>query len=104
MVFLLGASPESNRSASEKLRQDHAGLNIVGSRDGYFSDPQEVIEEINQARPDLLFVAMGSPKQELWIARHRDAIGASFCLGVGGSFDVAGGMVARAPMIFRRSG
>lgn len=103
-VFLLGASPAANERACERLLDTHPGLHIVGRRDGYFDDSQEVIRQINQARTDLLFVAMGSPKQEFWIARNRQAIDAPFCLGVGGTLDVASGLVARAPTVFRRTG
>lgn len=103
-VYLLGASPETNRMACHKLREQYPGLKIVGHRDGYFEDSREVIAQINHAQPDLLFVAMGSPKQELWIARHRGDIQASLCLGVGGTFDVAAGAVRRAPWLFRQTG
>jgi N-acetylglucosaminyldiphosphoundecaprenol N-acetyl-beta-D-mannosaminyltransferase len=103
-VFMLGASPKSNAGASKRLQQMFPGLRIVGSRDGYFEDSQEVIEQINSSGADLLFVAMGSPKQEYWISRHRQAIDASFCMGVGGSLDVASGSVRRAPWFFRVTG
>jgi N-acetylglucosaminyldiphosphoundecaprenol N-acetyl-beta-D-mannosaminyltransferase len=103
-VFMLGASPESNGGAREKLEQMFPGLRIVGSRDGFFEDSQGVIEQINSSGADLLFVAMGSPRQEYWISRHRQAIDASFCMGVGGSFDVAAGNIRRAPWLFRVTG
>lgn len=103
-VYLLGASVESNAVARSKLERMYPGLRIVGGHHGYFEDPQEVIEQINAARTDLLFVAMGSPKQEYWIWRHRRAINASFCMGVGGSLDIASGSLRRAPAIFRLTG
>jgi len=103
-VFLLGASAESNALACEKLRQRYPGLRIVGSQDGYFEDSSAVIEKINASGADLLFVAMGSPKQEYWIHDHRDAIDARFCMGVGGSFNVASGVAKRAPKIFQKTG
>lgn len=103
-VFLLGASPESNRGACSKLREAYPGLMIVGSRDGYFTDSSAIIAEINASRADMLFVAMGSPRQEYWIAEHHDEIDAAFCLGVGGSFDVASGAARRAPGLFRKTG
>ena len=103
-VFMLGASPESNTEARKRLEQLFPGLRIVGNRDGYFEDSASVIEEINATEADLLFVAMGSPKQEYWISRHRQEINAAFCMGVGGSFDVASGTINRAPKIFRRTG
>jgi N-acetylglucosaminyldiphosphoundecaprenol N-acetyl-beta-D-mannosaminyltransferase len=103
-VYLLGASPESNAAAREAIQKMHPDLKVVGWQDGYFKDSQAVVEKINRSGADLLFVAMGSPKQEYWIARHRQAIHACFCMGVGGSFDVAAGNVKRAPRIFRMTG
>lgn len=103
-VFMLGASPESNACASEKLCERFPGLRIVGRQDGFFEDSDGVIEQINASGADLLFVAMGSPTQEYWIAEHRDRIDAAFCMGVGGSFDVASGTIKRAPAFFRKTG
>lgn len=103
-VYLLGASPQSNAAAREGLRRMHPDLRIVGWQDGYFEDSARVVERINASGADLLFVAMGSPKQEYWIWRHRQAIAARFCMGVGGSFDVAAGTVKRAPKVFRVTG
>ena len=103
-VFLLGASPESNAGACERLQEMYPDLQIVGRQDGYFKDSSVLIEEINASKADLLFVAMGSPKQEYWIGRHRQDIDAAFCMGVGGSFDVAAGNLIRAPKIFQRMG
>jgi N-acetylglucosaminyldiphosphoundecaprenol N-acetyl-beta-D-mannosaminyltransferase len=103
-VFLLGASPESNERACESLWQRHPGLEIVGRQDGYFRDSEEVIAKINASGAQMLFVAMGSPKQEFWLAENRDAIRASFCMGVGGTFDVASGMARRAPRLFQKTG
>lgn len=103
-VFLLGASAEANRLAAEKLRQRFPRLRIVGRQDGYFEDSAAVVETINASGADLLFVAMGSPRQEFWIRDHRDRIDAPFCMGVGGTFDVAAGTSKRAPRIMRKLG
>lgn len=103
-VFLLGASPEANALACEKLQRRHVGLQVVGRADGFFRDSAQVLQQIADAQPDLLFVAMGSPKQEFWITQNRREITAPFCLGVGGSFDVASGLVARAPKVFQKTG
>lgn len=103
-VFLLGASPDSNQGAFDRLSEDYPTLKIVGKVDGYFKDSQEVIRQINDSGADIVFVAMGSPKQELWIAENRDAINASFCMGVGGTFDVVSGKVEWAPPFFRATG
>ena len=103
-VFLLGASTESNAAARSELQKMYPNLKIVGWQDGYFEDSRTVIEQINSSKADLLFVAMGSPKQEHWIWRHRQAVNANFCMGVGGSFDIVSGGLRRAPKIFRMTG
>jgi N-acetylglucosaminyldiphosphoundecaprenol N-acetyl-beta-D-mannosaminyltransferase len=103
-VYLLGASSQSNGAARAELQRMYPELRIVGWQDGYFRDSSDVVEQINASGADLLLVAMGSPKQEYWIWRHRQAINATFCMGVGGSFDIAAGSVKRAPKIFRATG
>jgi exopolysaccharide biosynthesis WecB/TagA/CpsF family protein len=103
-VYLLGASAQSNAGARKALEARYPDLKIVGCQDGYFKNDDDVIQKINASGAKFLFVAMGSPKQEQWICRHRQAIDANFCMGVGGSFDVAAGRVKRAPRIFRMTG
>lgn len=103
-VYLLGASPQSNEAASAKLEKTYPNLRIAGRHDGYFEKNSDMIRRINDSEADMLFVAMGSPKQEYWISENRDAIEAPFCMGVGGSFDVLSGLAARAPMLFRKTG
>ena len=103
-VYLLGSSAQSNANARSELQKMYPNLRIVGWQDGYFEDSREVIEQINSSGTNLLFVAMGSPKQEYWIWRHRHTIDANFCMGVGGSFDIASGSVRRAPRVFRMTG
>jgi N-acetylglucosaminyldiphosphoundecaprenol N-acetyl-beta-D-mannosaminyltransferase len=103
-VFLLGASPQANAAARRKLLETHPSLEIVGTRDGFFKDSAEVVSAINASGADLLFVAMGSPRQELWIAEHLPRLEPLFCMGVGGSFDVVGGVLKGAPAPFRAVG
>lgn len=103
-VFLLGASPESSQGAQRELLRRFPALRIAGARDGYFRDAAEVIDQINASGARLLFVAMGSPRQEFWIARHRARLQPLLCMGVGGSFDVLAGTVKRAPVFFQRTG
>ena len=103
-VYLLGASAESNDAARLELKKMYPDLNIVGWQDGYFKNSHAVVRQINRSRAKLLFVAMGSPMQEYWISRHRQAINANFCMGVGGSFDIASGRLTRAPKISRVTG
>jgi exopolysaccharide biosynthesis WecB/TagA/CpsF family protein len=103
-VFLLGASTKSNSEACKKLKETYPNLRIVGQQHGYFENSSLVIEQINASKADLLFVAMGSPKQEYWIWHNRQAIEVPFCMGVGGTFDVASGDLIRAPKIFQKTG
>jgi N-acetylglucosaminyldiphosphoundecaprenol N-acetyl-beta-D-mannosaminyltransferase len=103
-IFLLGASPAANAAARRKLLEAHPGLEIVGTRDGFFEDSAEVVSAINASGADMLFVAMGSPRQELWIAEQFPRLNPMFCMGVGGSFDVVGGTLKGAPAPFRAAG
>jgi len=103
-VFLLGASADSNAGACLKLQSLFPRLRVAGRCDGYFENSDEIVRQINESGAQLLFVGMGSPRQELWIDRYRRSINASFCMGVGGTFDVISGKVPRAPRIFRKTG
>jgi len=103
-IYLLGASAQSNADARAELQRRYPDLKIVGWRDGYFQNSSAVIRQINSSGAKILFVAMGSPKQEQWICRHSQAIEASICVGVGGSFDIASGHLRRAPKVFRMTG
>ncbi|MBV5327484.1 MAG: WecB/TagA/CpsF family glycosyltransferase, partial [Chlorobium sp.] len=103
-IFLLGASAESNQGACDKLAAEYPGLKIVGRIDGYFQNSDEVVNRINASGADLVFVAMGSPKQERWIDENRPALDAPFCMGVGGTFDVVSGKAKWAPAFCRKTG
>jgi len=102
-VYLLGAAPGVAEEAAEKLGLEHPGLQVVGVHHGYFqgNEENEVAAEIKKANPDLLFVALGAPKQERWINKHLEETGAAAALGVGGSFDVVAGRAKRAPQWIR---
>lgn len=103
-VFLFGARPDVNAAACRKLQALHPSLRIVGRQHGYVDDDEATVRQINDSQADLLFVAMGSPAQEFWIAEHIDRLNVRFALGVGGSFDVAAGRARRAPAWTRRGG
>jgi N-acetylglucosaminyldiphosphoundecaprenol N-acetyl-beta-D-mannosaminyltransferase len=103
-VFLLGASTQANHAARRSLLADHPGLRIVGNRNGYFKDSQEVVGAINRSGADLLFVAMGSPRQEFWMSEYLPHLDVRFAMGVGGSLDVVGGYAKWAPEFFRKTG
>lgn len=103
-VYLLGGAPGVADEAAEKLRMVYPNLRVAGSHHGYFQENEgiKVAGEINKTKPDLLFVALGAPKQEKWIDRYLEKTGAAVAVGVGGSLDVLAGRVRRAPRWVRR--
>lgn len=105
-VYILGARPEILEQAVQRLRERSPGLRIVGYRNGYFADADSaaVCAEIRAAQPDILFVAMSSPRKEYWIAQHRHELGVPFAMGVGGAIDVVAGLTQRAPRWLQRAG
>jgi N-acetylglucosaminyldiphosphoundecaprenol N-acetyl-beta-D-mannosaminyltransferase len=105
-VFFLGARAEVLERALERIRQRHPRLDIVGARDGYFSDDEDlaVSTAIGATRPDIVFVAMSSPRKEYFLGKHGRALGASFVMGVGGAIDVVAGVTRRAPAPWQRLG
>ena len=103
-VFLYGAKEEVVKAAKENIEAKYPTIHISGYENGYVQDAAAVVKKINDAKADLLFVAMGSPKQELWIREHMNELGVKVFQGVGGSFDVFAGNVKRAPMFFRKLG
>lgn len=96
-LFLLGSKPGVAEQAAEKLLERHPGLTICGTADGYFKDDAAVVEQVRSTRPDVVFVCLGAPKQEKFMAAYADAIGARILVGLGGSLDGYAGNVKRAP-------
>lgn len=96
-LFLLGAKPGVAARAGDILKEKYNGLNIVGIENGYFEDENKLIEDIRKSGADVLFVAMGSPKQEYWIKANMERLGVPLLMGVGGSYDVICGNIKRAP-------
>jgi len=105
-VYLLGAEPGVAEEAARKLQEHVAGLAVAGTHHGYFSPEDEpaIVDEVRNARPAVLFVALGIPRQEKWIRAHLEALGVPVCVGVGGSFDVISGRKQRAPVWMQRAG
>lgn len=101
-VYFLGATEEVILAAKENMQKKYRGLKVVGVHNGYFSENEEylIIDEINELRPDLLLVGLGSPRQEKWIFNNKDKIDTKVMIGVGGSFDVMAGFIKRAPKFF----
>lgn len=96
-LYLLGSKPGIAEQAGEKLVQKYPGLVLCGTADGYFTDEASVVEKINAAEPDVLFVCLGAPKQEKFMKNHFDELNATLMLGLGGSLDGYAGTVQRAP-------
>jgi len=105
-VFCLGATDEVLDKAIASMEADYPGVSIVGRQHGYFgaSDDEAIAQRIAAARPDVLFVAMTSPKKENFLARWSSLMEVPVCHGVGGSFDVVAGKVERAPDSWQRLG
>ena len=95
-LYLLGGKPGIAELAAEKMREKHPGLQICGTADGYFKDEGPVIGKINTAKPDVLFVCVGAPKQEIFMHAHRDELDVRLMAGLGGSLDAFAGTVTRA--------
>ena len=103
-LFLLGAKPGVAELAAANLKDAHPGLIVCGTHDGYFREDGPVVEEIRAAAADVVFVCLGAPKQELWMARNGPATGAHLLCGLGGSLDVFAGTVERAPKFWSDHG
>jgi N-acetylglucosaminyldiphosphoundecaprenol N-acetyl-beta-D-mannosaminyltransferase len=105
-VYILGARQEVLERAVSRIRKRYPRVRIAGSRNGYFAEPDNaaIVDEIRNAQPDLLFVAISSPKKEYWLAEHRQTLAVPFAMGVGGSIDVWAGVTRRAPSWMQHSG
>jgi len=104
--FLLGATAPVVQRVAAILPQRYPGLQLAGFRDGFWSPAEApaVVAQIRQARPELLCVALGSPRQELFLHRWKRDLAVPFVMGVGGSFDVVAGVRRRAPRWLQRLG
>jgi N-acetylglucosaminyldiphosphoundecaprenol N-acetyl-beta-D-mannosaminyltransferase len=104
--YLLGSTEKVNKECAEILERNYPGLKIVGRRNGYFKaeDDEAVIEEINVAKPDVLWVGMGKPKEALWTARWRERIKAGWIVTCGGCYHFVTGDYARAPLWMQKFG
>lgn len=103
-VAMIGAKPGVVDSAIENLSKEYQNLNVVYSHDGYFDNDEDIIESVISANPDLILVALGSPKQEFFIHNIKEKLPNSTLIGLGGSFDVWAGVVERAPIIYQKLG
>jgi len=107
-IFLLGGSRNTALKAKKNLQRKFPGIHIVGYIDGIPIDPKKqddvLISRINRARPDIIAVALGAPKQELWIKKNMKMLNAKIFMGLGGSLDYIAGTVPRAPYLLRAAG
>lgn len=103
-VFLYGAAEDVVVKAKAALESKYSGLNIVGYENGYYKDDIALVKRINESQADILFVALGSPRQELWMYKHMSTLNVKVFQGVGGSFDVLAGKVKRAPEMYQKLG
>lgn len=98
-IYLLGAISESVEMCASNLKAMFPSLNVCGMHNGYFDRKDIIIKDIFDASPDVLFVALGCPKQEEFIISCMDSLPTSIFMGVGGSFDVISGLKKRAPKV-----
>ncbi len=105
-IFLYGAAEGVAAEAATKLTESYPDLLIAGTQHGYISKEQEaeVAKQIAASGADIVFIGLGSPRQEFFFADHGSATGAKVLMAVGGSFDVLSGRLPRAPRIYQRLG
>lgn len=105
-IGFLGASNETVNLAADKMRAKYPEAKIVYIQDGFFKqdDEPQIVEKLKEINPDILFVALGAPKQEIFISKNRETLSSTVMVGVGGSFDVWSEKIQRAPVFFRKFG
>ena len=105
-IYLLGGKPNVAEIAAKKISVMYPKIHISGTHDGYFAQSEEenVVDEINKSGADVVFVAMGAPKQEIFMANQRQNINCKLMMGVGGSLDVISGNTRRAPVFMQKVG
>ncbi len=96
-VFFLGATEQVSAKLEENVRKQYPRLRIVGRRNGFYSDEDQIVREIAELAPDYLFLGLPSPQKECFILHHKRELNCGVCYGVGGAFDVKGDFVKRAP-------
>ncbi|WP_242368564.1 WecB/TagA/CpsF family glycosyltransferase [Lactobacillus intestinalis] len=103
-VYLIGAKPNVIHAVQEEIARNYSNIQLVGAQDGYFKeDLNTIAKKIKRTSPDLVFAALGFPKQEKLISILRKDLTPALMMGVGGSFDVFSGLVKRAPEAFQKT-
>ncbi|WP_432665985.1 WecB/TagA/CpsF family glycosyltransferase [Wukongibacter baidiensis] len=102
-IYILGGKPGVAEMAVHNIVEKYSNIKVEGYRNGYFNveEEKEIIENINDASPDILFVALGAPRQEKWIYKHRKDLNVNIAMGVGGGVDIWAGTAKRAPKVFQ---
>jgi exopolysaccharide biosynthesis WecB/TagA/CpsF family protein len=97
--YLLGSTEEVNASCAERLEQMYPGMIIAGRRHGYFRPEEEaaIVDDINAAAPDVLWIGLGKPREQLFAVRNRDRLRAAWAITCGGCFNYITGHYRRAP-------
>ncbi len=105
-IFILGAAEGIAEMAAYRLADKYPNLNVLGYQDGYFVEEEElkIIDRINELKPDIIFVGLGSPKQELWINKYKSILNCKVAMGIGGAIDVWAGHAKRAPKWVQKIG
>jgi N-acetylglucosaminyldiphosphoundecaprenol N-acetyl-beta-D-mannosaminyltransferase len=105
-IYLFGAKPGVAEKAAQNIAAQYGNIKIVGVQDGYFDAREElrILDRINEVKPDILFTALGAPKQEKWIYKYRKLLNVKVAMGVGGAIDVWAGTAKRAPKLFQKLG
>ncbi|MDF2593969.1 MAG: glycosyl transferase, WecB/TagA/CpsF family [Clostridia bacterium] len=105
--YFFGSKPGVAKKAAEEMRTAYPGIQIVGTNDGYFKQEEtaDIIADINASGANILLVALGAPKQEIWIDENKHLLKhVKVLIGVGGSLDVMAGVAKRAPLVFQKVG
>lgn len=102
--YFFGAKEEVSKKACENVAKDYPNINIVGRHNGYYNKDEEdkIINEIAEAKPDILIVALGAPRAEKWVYDNKNRLNAKVAMGVGGCLDIVAGVYKRAPKAWQK--
>lgn len=105
-VYFFGGKPGIAEQAKAKALELYPGLKIAGCRNGYFQteENETIINDINNSGAEMLFAALGAPKQEFWLDENKAKLHTNLLMGIGGSFDVLSGKTTRAPLWMQKAG
>lgn len=101
-LYVLGASQEVNQKAVQAIQSQFPNIHLVGNNDGYFKNENKIIETIVAQQPQIIMVALGTPKQEILAQKINKLLPSALIIGCGGALDVLAGKVKRAPIIFQK--